>query len=113
MKVKEMKIADVLVTEKYYKNIKNVIANLRKIREDARKKSKNNLRRHAIDRLEEKGVFEPGQLTQLYAEVMDRKLQGYSSEERRYIRQVGGAAFNLTMEKLLDEEKKNNDNGND
>jgi hypothetical protein len=52
-------------------------------------------------------------MTQLYAEVMDRKLQGYSSEERRYIRQVGGAAFNLTMEKLLDEEKKDNGNGND
>ena len=113
MQVKEMKIADVLVTEEYYKNIKNVIANLRKIREDARKKSNNNLRRHAIDRLEEKGVFEPGQLTQLYAEAMDKKLQGYSSEERKFILQVGGEAFNKTMKELLDEEKKNNGNGND
>ena len=113
MKVNEMKIADVLVTNEYYKNIKNIIANLRHIREDARKESNNILLRHVMDRLEERGVFEPEQMTQLYAEVMDRKLQGYSSEERRYIRQVGGAAFNLTMEKLLDEEKKNNGNGND
>lgn len=113
MKVKEMKIADVLVTNEYYKNIKNVIANLRRIREDARKKSNNNLRRHAIDRLEEKGVFEPGQLTQLYAEAMDKKLQGYSSEERKFILQVGGYAFNKTMKELLDEEKKDSSNGND
>jgi len=112
MNVNEMKIADVLVTEKYYKNIKNVIANLSTIRKNARKKSNNNLRRHAIDRLEEKGVFEPGQLTQLYAEAMDKKLQGYSSEERKFILQVGGEAFNKTMKELLDEEKKNIGNGN-
>lgn len=109
MKLKDAKIADILATEEFYKNIKNVIKNER----IAREKANNILLRHVMDRLEEKGVFEPEQMTQLYAEVMDRKLQGYSSEERRYIRQVGGAAFNLTMEKLLDEEKKNNDNGND
>ena len=113
MKVKEMKIADVLVTKEYYKNIENVIVNLRDIREDARKKSNNNLRRHAIDRLEERGVFKPGQLTQLYAEAMDKKLQGYSSDERKFILQVGGEVFNKTMKELLDEEKKDSSNGND
>ena len=112
MEVKEMKIADVLVTNEFYKNIKNVITNLRRIREDAREKSKNNLRRHVLDRLEERGVFEPGQLTQLYAEAMDKRLQGYSSEERKFILQVGGEAFNKTMKELLDEEKKNIGNGN-
>ena len=109
MKLKDAKIADILATEEYYKNIKNVIKNKRV----SRKKANNILFRHVLDRLEEKGVFEPGQMTQLYAEVMDRKLQGYSSNERRFIRQVGGEAFLLTMKELIDEEKKDNSNGND
>ena len=108
MKLKDAKIADILATKEFYKNIKNVINNER----IARKKANNILLRHVMDRLEGRGVFEPEQMTQLYAEVMDRKLQGYSSEERRYIRQVGGEAFNKTMKGLLDEEKKNNSNGN-
>ena len=109
MKLKDAKIADILATEEYYKNIKNVIKNKRV----SRKKANNILFRHVLDRLEERGVFEPGQMTQLYAEVMDRKLQGYSSNERRFIRQVGGEAFLLTMKELIDEEKKDNSNGND
>jgi len=109
MKLKDAKIADILATEEYYKNIKNVIKNKRVVR----KKTYNILLRHVLDRLEEKGVFEPVQMTQLYAEVMDRKLQGYSCNERRFIRQVGGEAFNLTMKELLDEEKKDSSNGND
>lgn len=113
MEVKEMKIADVLVTEEYYRNIKNAINYITKTREEQRKKYKLVPYRHAADRLREKGVFEPGQLTQLYAEAMDKKLQGYSSEERKFILQVGGEAFNKTMKELLDEEKKDSSNGND
>ena len=113
MKVNEMKIADVLVTEEYYKNIKNAINYIIKTRGELRKKYKLIPYRHASDRLIEKGVFEPGQMTQLYADAMDKKLQGYSSEERKFILQVGGEAFNKTMKELLDEEKKNIGNGND
>jgi hypothetical protein len=112
MKVNEMKIADVLVTEEYYKNIKNAISYIIKTRGELRKKYKLIPYRHASDRLIEKGVFEPGQLTQLYAEAMDKKLQGYSSAERKYILEVGGYAFNKTMKELLDEEKKDSSNGN-
>jgi hypothetical protein len=43
---------------------------------------------------------------------MDKKLQGYSSAERKFILQVGGEAFNKTMKELLDEEKKDSSNGN-
>ena len=108
-----MKIADVLVTEEYYRNIKNAINYITKTRGELRKKYRLVPYRHAADRLMEKGVFEPGQMTQLYAEAMDKKLQGYSSAERKYILEVGGYAFNKTMKELLDEEKKNISNGND
>ena len=66
------------------------------------------LKRHPIDRLQERGVFEPGQMTVLYTNAMDKKLQGYSSSERKFILEVGGEAFNITMKQLVDQEKKDN-----
>ena len=39
---------------------------------------------------------------------------GYSSSERAFIRAVGMTAFNITMQKLIDDEKaRNNGNGDD
>ena len=66
------------------------------------------MKRHPIDRLQERGVFEPGQMTVLYTNAMDKKLQGYSSSERKFILEVGGEAFNITMKQLVDQEKKDN-----
>lgn len=69
--------------------------------------------------INKKGVFEPGQMTVLYASAMDKKLQGYSSSERTFILNVGGEAFNKTMKQFVDQEKKDNEekrdnsNGND
>lgn len=51
--------------------------------------------------------------------AMDKKLQGYSSSERKFILEVGGEAFNITMKQFVDQEKKDNEekrdnsNGND
>ena len=41
---------------------------------------------------------------------MDKKLHGYSSSERKFILEVGGEAFNITMKQLVDQEKKDNEN---
>ena len=67
------------------------------------------MKRHPIDRLQERVVFEPGQMTVLYANAMDKKLQGYSSSERKFILEVGGEAFNITMKQFLEQEKKDNE----
>lgn len=67
------------------------------------------LKRHAMDRLQEKGVFNAANMAVLYAGAMDKKLQGYSSDERKFILQVGGEAFNITMKQLVDQEKKDNE----
>lgn len=40
---------------------------------------------------------------------VDKKLQGYSSSERKFILEVGGEAFNITMKQLVDQEKKDNE----
>ena len=107
MEVKEMTIADVLKTPAFYNNLKVVISDLENIRRKAGMMADAPLKQHPIDRLQERGVFEPGQMAVLYATAMDKKLQGYSSSERQFILQVGGEAFNKTMKQLIKQE--NND----
>lgn len=109
MEVKEMTIADMLKTPAFYNNLKVVISDLENIRRNARISANAPLKRHPIDRLQERGVFEPGQMTVLYASAMDKKLQGYSSSERKFILEVGGEAFNITMKQFLEQEKKDNE----
>lgn len=108
MEVKEMTISDVLKTPEFYNNLKVVISDLENIRRNARISANAPLKRHPIDRFQEKGVFEPEQMTVLYASAMDKKLQGYSSSERTFIMKVGGEAFNKTMKQFVDQEKKDN-----
>lgn len=107
MEVKEMTIADVLKTPEFYNNLKVVISDLENIRRNAGISANAPLKWHPIDRLSEKGVFEPGQMTVLYASAMDKKLQGYSSSERTFILKVGGEAFNKTMKHLLNKKNEN------
>lgn len=104
--LKDMTISDVLKTPEFYNNLKVVISDLGNIRRNAGIRANAPLKRHPIDRLQEKGVFEPGQMTVLYASAMDKKLQGYSSSERTFILNVGGEAFNKAMKILLENEKK-------
>lgn len=119
MEVKEMTISDVLKTPEFYNNLKVVISDLENIRRNAGISANEPLKRHPIDRLQERGVFEPGQMTVLYANAIDKKLQGYSSSERKFILEVGGEAFNITMKQFVEQEKKDNEekrdnsNGND
>lgn len=107
MEVKEMTISDVLKTPEFYNNLKVVISDLENIRRNAGISANAPLKRHPIDRLQEKGFFEPGQMTVLYASAMDKKLQGYSSSERTFILKVGGEAFNKTMKHLLNKKNEN------
>lgn len=113
MEVKDMTISDVLKTPEFYNNLKVVISDLEKTRRNAGIIANAPLKRHQIDRLQEKGVFELGKMTVLYAAAMDKKLHGYSSSERKFILQVGGEAFNITVKQLGDEKKRDNSNGND
>lgn len=119
MEVKEMTILDVLKTPAFYNNLKVVISDLENTLRKAEMMADASLKRHPIGRLQEKGVFEPGQMTVLYASAMGKKLQGYSSSERTFILNVGGEAFNKTMKQFVDQEKKDNEekrdnsNGND
>ena len=107
--LKDMTISDVLKTPEFYNNLKVVISDLENTRRKAGMMADAPLKLHPIDRLQERGVFELGQMTVLYANAMDKKLQGYSSIERKFILEVGGEAFNITMKQFLEQEKKDNE----
>lgn len=83
MEVKEMTISDVLKTPEFYNNLKVVISDLENIRRNARISANAPLKRHPIDRFQEKGVFEPGQMTVLYASAMDKNCRGIQAVKER------------------------------
>ena len=114
MLVEDMTISDVLKTNEFHDNLGMIIADLKHTREKANIKAP--LKRHPIDCLLERGVFEPGEMTLLFANAMDKKLQGYSSNERTFILQVGREALMATIKQFVDQEDKDDeeerDNGN-
>ncbi len=117
MEVKEMTIADVLKMPLFFENVKRQLTSLWNDRETARKKAaKDNqrLKAHVIDRMHNAGDWEPGKFVVIFATILDKVATGYSSNEREFIRAVGMTAFNITMQKLIDDEKKrDNSDGND
>lgn len=115
--VADLSIADVLKMPLFFDNVKTQLTSLWNDRETARKKAaKDNqrLKAHVIDRMHNAGDWEPGKFVVIFATILDKVTTGYSSNEREFIRAVGMTAFNITMQKLIDDEKKrDNSDGND
>lgn len=115
--VADLSIADVLKMPLFFDNVKTQLTSLWNDRETARKKAaKDNqrLKAHVIDRMYNAGDWEPGKFVVIFATILDKVATGYSSNEREFIRAVGMTAFNITMQKLIDDEKKrDNSDGND
>ena len=115
--VADLSISDVLKMPLFFENVKRQLTGLWNDREKARKDATRNntrLRAHVIDRMHNTGHWEPGKFVVLFAKVLDKVATGYSSSERAFIRAVGMTAFNITMQKLIDDEKaRNNGNGDD
>ena len=112
----DMSISDVLKTNEFHDNLGMIIADLKHIREKQKIKAKAPLKRHPVDSLLERGVFKPREMTLLFAKAMDKKLQVYSSNERKFILQVGREALMATIKQFVDQEDKDDeearDNGN-
>lgn len=115
--VADLSISDVLKMPLFFENVKRQLTSLWNDREKARKDATRNNTRlwaHVIDRMHNTGHWEPGKFVILFAKVLDKVATGYSSIERAFIRAVGMTAFNITMQKLIDDEKaRNNGNGDD
>lgn len=81
--VKDMTIADVLETPAFYNNLKVVISDLENTRRNAGISANAPLKRHPIDRLQEKGVFEPGQMTVLMRRRWIKNCRGIQAAKER------------------------------
>ena len=103
--VKDLTISDVTEMLKYY-------VNLDKVMTDAKvyfSTLPDGYKRNVIDRLTEKGVYQPRKIKQLYTAAMNKELKGYSAAERKFILKLGNAAFMRTMKELIKDEEARND----
>ena len=99
-KISEMSIGDVIKTDQFTKELGSIIKDLTLARSRTKETG-----RHPIDRLMEQEVFNAEAMPSLFAQAMDGVLQNYSSNERRFILEVGKEALLATIKKLKDEEE--------
>lgn len=116
MKVKELKIEDVLKMELYEKTLKSIVDELQNIRKKAREKAFRNgdtIIAHPIDRLIEWDVWNVHSLIAEYKDALN-KCSARPKAVRDFILDVCTEAFNKTMAKLIEDEEKNDKcNGKD
>ena len=105
MKLEEMKVCDVLRLPLFRQSVTYVLDKMVAGRNDAIFRY-GNIKRTSYDRLKEKGIMRADKIPIFYELVIDKKLTGFSSDERKLIKQIGDSAFYRTMTKLKNEENK-------
>ena len=104
--VKDMTIAEVLQTQVFADKMKAEIDSINILLK------RGNYKRNAVDRLEERGFWNVGDMTVLFAQVLDKKC-ALPANERRCILYIGMEVYQKTMKKLLDDEKAGNERNGD
>ena len=59
------------------------------------------LKSHPVEHLQDEGVFNAKDMTELYRHFLQKTLIDYSHNERKFIGEVGGSAYSLTIRELL------------
>lgn len=104
--VKDMTIAEVLQTQVFADKMKAEIDSINMLLKCG------NYKRNAVDRLEERGFWNVGNMTVLFAQVLDKKC-ALPASERRFILYTGMEVYQKTMKKLLEDEKAGNERNGD
>lgn len=109
-KVSDLLIIDVLKMPLFFKNVSIELKNIWKSREKARKLLKPNerLKAHPIDDLYNADLLNPTKFIVEFEKILDKNNVNLSSSEREVLRTLGMTAFNNTVQKLIDDEKKGN-----
>ena len=105
MKLEEMKVCDVLKLPLFRKYVSVILNELESKRKDAQFKY-GVLKRTPYDILKERGVLRADKIPYLYEMVIDKKLTGYSSSERKLIGTIGDEAFIRTISTMKKQESK-------
>lgn len=106
--VKDMTIAEVLQTQVFADKMKAEIDSINMLLKFGNYKYK----RNAVDRLEERGFWSVGDMTVLFAQVLDKQCV-LPANERNFILRTGIKAFNNAMRKLMEDEKAGNERNGD
>ena len=105
MKLEEMKVCDVLKLPLFRKNVSVILNEMKAKSMDAQIRY-GMLKRTPYDRLKERGVLRADKIPYLYEMVIDKRLAGYSSNERNLIGEIGDEAFFRTVSTLKKQEEK-------
>lgn len=106
MKVKDMTIAEVLQTQVFADRMKMETESIDMLLKCG------NYKRNAVDRLRERGFWNVGDMTVLFAQVLNKQCV-LPANERKFILRTGIKAFNNAMRKLMEDEKAGNERNGD
>lgn len=96
MEAEELKIIDVLNEPAFKTNIDKVLGEIDAAR--SKRDPFQQYKRNVVDRLKERGAWDSETLAYLYTEVLEKRLEGYSSIECAAIEGIGDEAFKRTFE---------------
>lgn len=101
-KLKDLKVIDIIQMPIFEGHVKFLMEDLHKTRAKLRMEKGIEFKRGPIERLQEKGVYNPKALTALYAKVLDKDINKseYPSVLRLFIKVLCDEAFHRTVEQI-------------
>lgn len=98
MELEQMTFLDVLQLGEFEEELKKQLAMEYGLYEEVSSKGK--LKRMAMDRLRERGLFNANDMTVAYYHIMHKEADGYSASERQYIKDVCAMAYQRTIKRI-------------
>lgn len=98
MELEQMTFLDVLQLGIYEEELKKQLAMEYGLYEEVSSKGK--LKRMAMDGLRDRGLFNAADMTVAYYHIMHKEADGYSANERQYIKDVCAMAYQRTIKRI-------------
>lgn len=107
-KLKDLKVIDIIQMPAFEGNVKFLMKDLHRTRKNLCSGMGVELKRGPIERLQEKGVYNPKALVALYAKVLDKDMDAteYPSTLRTFIKGLCDEAFHRTVKQIKAKEDK-------
>lgn len=112
-KLKDLKVIDIIQMPAFEGHVKFLMEDLHKTRAKLCMEKGVELKRGLIERLQEKGVYNPKALAALYAKVLDKDIDTseYPSVLRTFIKGLCDEAFHRTVEQIKAKENETANKG--
>jgi hypothetical protein len=96
-------VEDIMQTDEFAKWMQSEIDRLldERARVQAQIGADGHLKSHPIEHLQDEGVFNAKDMTELYRHFLQKTLIDYSHNDRKFIGEVGSSVYSLTIRELL------------